>query len=63
MPYSINFSAKVLPLVMEPLLFKQAPPVNLLCARFVHFTAPLGRRGGLLRGQIYTSGSTFIKKI
>ena len=34
-------------------------------ARCIYFTVPSGRKGALvfLRGQMYTSGSTFIKKI
>ena len=45
-------------------LFQLASSVNLL-ARSVHFNVPSGRRGALyfLREQMYTSGSTFIKKI
>ena len=46
------------------LVAHQKPPFY-TTARFVNFTVPSGRRGALffLRGQMYTSGSTFIKKI
>ena len=40
-------------------------PWSICCAgRCIHFTVPSGTRGALffLRGQIYISGSTFIKK-
>ena len=45
--------------------FSYYPLWTCYAARCVHFTVPSGRRGALffLRGQMYTSGSTFIKKI
>ena len=64
--YSILIcSAKILWRLHQFCLFQLASSVNCYAVWCIHFTGPLGGRSVLLflTGQMYLSGSTFIKNI
>ena len=63
---TVSLSTETLILAIAPLVdFSQHPLLTCYGARCVHFNVPSGRRGAFffLRGHMYRSGSTFIKKI
>ena len=65
MPYSITCSIKTLIASFLFILVSILYEFNMVPFNMVHFTVPSGRRGALflLKAQMYTFSSTFIKSI